>query len=233
MLGAFVPVDFSNPAAHEPGATAALRTAELLAAVSAAPFIVLADENGKHPGRVQNAGRIQPEHGLSDEGWAVFARGVETVARKVQEKTGVCCVFHHHCAGFVETPLEIDRLLALTDPDLVGLCFDTGHYAFGGGDAVQGIRKYARRIRHVHFKDHDPKIAAQACAQGWDYFTSVRQGIFCELGKGSVDFPAALKELARAGYAGWIVVEQDVLPGMGSPKESALRNREYLRALGL
>jgi inosose dehydratase len=29
------------------------------------------------------------------------------------------------------------------------------------------------------------------------------------------------------------VVEQDVLPGMGSPKESARRNREYLRHLGL
>jgi inosose dehydratase len=28
------------------------------------------------------------------------------------------------------------------------------------------------------------------------------------------------------------VVEQDVLPGMGEPKESAKRNREYIRLLG-
>jgi inosose dehydratase len=233
MLGAFVPVDFSNPEAHAAGAETAVRTAKLLAAVGKAPFIVLADENGKNPIRTQNAGRIRPEQGLNDEQWALFAAGVEQVARSVRETTGLRCVFHHHCAGFVETPAEVEKLLALTDPELVGLCFDTGHYVFGGGEAVEGIRKYARRIWHVHFKDHDPNIARQARQHEWDYFTSVRNGIFCELGKGNVDFPAVIQELEKAGYEDWVVVEQDVLPGMGSPKESAARNRAHLRTLGL
>ena len=179
MLGAFVPVDFSNPDAHAVGAEAAVRTAKLLAAVGKAPFIVLADENGKNPIRTQNAGRIRPEQGLSDEQWAVFAAGLEHVARSVREATGLWCVFHHHCAGFVETPAEIEKLLALTEPELVGLCFDTGHYMFGGGDAVEGVRKHASRIRHFHFKDHEPSIAMQAHKNEWDYFTSVRNGIFC------------------------------------------------------
>ena len=48
-----------------------------------------------------------------------------------------------------------------------------------------------------------------------------------------VDFPAVLDWLRRHDYNGWIVVEQDVLPGMGTPKESARRNREYLASLGL
>jgi inosose dehydratase len=61
----------------------------------------------------------------------------------------------------------------------------------------------------------------------------VREGIFCELGRGDVDFPAVISELREAGYDGWLVVEQDVLPSMGSPAESAARNREYLRSLGL
>jgi inosose dehydratase len=34
-------------------------------------------------------------------------------------------------------------------------------------------------------------------------------------------------------YTGWIVVEQDVLPGMGAPKASAQRNRDYLHSIGL
>jgi len=233
MLGAFVPVDFSNPDAHVAGAKAAVRTARLLAAVGEAPFIVLADDNGKNPTRTQNAGRIRPEHGLSNEQWAVFAAGVEHVARAVWDAVGIRCVFHHHCAGFVETPAEVEKLLSLTDPNLVGLCFDTGHYTFGGGDAVEGVCNYASRIWHFHFKDHDPKIAASARENGWDYFASVRHGIFCELGKGDVDFPGVLKELGRTGYEGWGVVEQDVLPGIGSPKESAARNRAYLRTLGL
>jgi inosose dehydratase len=233
MLGAFVSVDFSNPDAHAAGAETAIRTAKLLMSVATAPFIVLADENGKNPIRTQNAGRILPEQGLSDEQWAVFANGVEQVARAVREATGARCVFHHHCAGFVETPAEIEKLLALTDPELVGLCFDTGHYTFGGGDAVEGIRKHASRIRHFHFKDHEPNIATQARQNGWDYLASVRNGIFCELGQGNVNFAAVIKELKKNGYDSWGVVEQDVLPGMGSPKESAARNREYLRKLGL
>ena len=233
MLGAFVPVDFSNPESHAAGAATAIRTARLLAATGTAPLIVLADDNGKNPIRTQNAGRILPKQGLSDGQWAVFAAGVEHVARAVRDATGVRCVFHHHCAGFVETPREVEKLLSLTDPELVGLCFDTGHYVFGGGDAVEGVRKHAGRIWHFHFKDHEPNISAQARQNGWDYFASVRNGIFCELGKGNVDFPAVIKELENAGYDGWGVVEQDVLPGMGSPKESAARNCAFLRKLGL
>jgi inosose dehydratase len=43
-----------------------------------------------------------------------------------------------------------------------------------------------------------------------------------------VDFAAITKKLEQLGYKGWICVEQDVLPGMGEPKESARRNREHL-----
>ena len=232
MLGAFVPVNFSHPVNLAARTKAAVRIAKLLAAVSTAPFIILSDANGKNPIRTQNAGRIRPEQGLSDAQWMVFAASLEHVARSVRDETQVRCVFHHHCAGVVETPAEIEKLLALTDPDLVGLCFDTGHYAFGGGDPVEGIRKHASRIWHFHFKDHDPNIALQARENQWDYFASVRNGIFCELGKGNVDFVAVIQELENAGYDGWGVVEQDVLPGMGSPKESAARNRAYLRKLG-
>ena len=233
LLAAFVPVDLSNPQAHAEGETTALRTARLLAAAAESPFIVLADYNGSNPIRTRNAGRIRPEHGLTAQQWERFAQGVTRIAAAVRDQTGLRTVFHHHCAGFVETPAEIETLLDLTDPELVGLCFDTGHYAFGGGDPVAGVRKHAGRIWHFHFKDHDPAVAARSRAEGWDYFESVRHGIFCELGKGNVDFPAVVAELEKAGYKGWGVVEQDVLPGMGSPKESAARNREYLRRLGL
>jgi inosose dehydratase len=123
--------------------------------------------------------------------------------------------------------------LSITDPTIVGLCFDTGHYRFGGGDPLAGLQKHSDRIWHVHFKDHSPAVAAQTRAHGWDYFESVRHGIFCELGQGDVAFPAIAAQLKQRGYDGWIVVEQDVLPGMGSPKESAQRNRDYLRGIGL
>jgi inosose dehydratase len=234
LLSAFVPVMLKDPAAHSAGIEAAVRTACLLAGAQGnTPFIVLADDNGKIPARTQHAGRIGPELGLSSAEWQIAAEGAEKVARVVKQETGLRTVFHHHCAGYVETPAEIDTLLRLTDPALLGLCLDTGHYRFGGGDPLACLRQNFDRIWLVHFKDCQPEVAARSRREEWDYFTSVRSGIFCELGQGEIDFAAIKAELERLGYDGWVVVEQDVLPGMGTPKESALRNRQFLAGIGL
>ncbi len=142
-------------------------------------------------------------------------------------------VFHHHCAGYVETPEEVAKLMELTNPGLLGLCLDMGHYAFGGGNPEEALKKYYDRIWHVHFKDFDPAVGKAAREKNYDYFKSVAEGVFCELGKGTVNFNAIIQTLIEKGYDGWIVVEQDVLPGMGNPKVCAKRNREFIQTLGL
>ncbi|MEX0770869.1 MAG: TIM barrel protein [Balneolaceae bacterium] len=234
LVGAFVPVNFRKQEDHHAGLENALKIARLLGEVhSSEATIVLSDENGKDPLRRHNAGRIQPEHQLSSDEWKIFSNGVEKVARTVLDETGIPSVFHHHCAGFVESPDEIRILMERTDPELLGLCFDTGHYAYGGGNPVEGLSEHFSRIRHVHFKDFDPAIARKSKQNNWDYFESLENGIFSELGKGSIDFEKVLKRLEKEKYDGWVVVEQDILPGMGSPLESAKRNREYLRSIGL
>jgi len=235
MLGAFVPVALKDSSALAGGIANAVRIARLLSAVasSPSPFLVLADNNGTVPDRTQRAGRITAADGLSLAEWKTFAAGTEAVARAVLAETGLKTVFHHHCAGYVETHEEIARLLELTDPKTLGLVFDTGHYTYGSGgkDAVAALDQFRERIWYMHLKDCHPAVAAQARAEGWDYFTALRHGIFCELGKGAVDFPRVLRQLAQWHYPGYLLVEQDVLPGMGSPKESARRNREYLASI--
>jgi inosose dehydratase len=141
--------------------------------------------------------------------------------------------FHHHCGGYVETPQEIDALMSRTDPALLGLCVDTGHLVYGGGDPLVAVAKYTSRISHVHFKDCDLSILERARTEAWDYHTAVRHGIFCELGRGMVPFGDVRDALQLQNYSGWIVVEQDVFPGLGTPLASAQRNRDYLRRLGL
>jgi len=235
MLGAFVPVALKNKDAHAPGIETAVRTARLLASVATdpAPFLVLADSNGSVPERTKNAGRITPDLELRAGEWKIFANGAVSVARAVRDETGLKTVFHHHCAGYVETPEEIVRLLELTSPDLLGLVFDTGHYCFGSGetDAIAGLRRFQERVWYIHCKDCDPVVAEQSRKTRWDYFTSLRHGVFCELGKGCVDFKEVLRWADQHGYNHYLLVEQDVLPGMGEPKESARRNREYLRSV--
>ncbi len=234
LIAAFVPVALADPESLPAGIETALRTARLLLAVAGeAPFIVLADDNGTDPIRTQNAGRIRPEHGMTEAQWQAFTAGAERLAERVRAETGLRTAFHHHCAGYIETPDEVDRLMSATDPELLGLCFDTGHYRFGGGNPLEALRRHGDRIWHVHFKDCDPSVAARSRLESWAFDESIRHGIFCELGDGDVDFQTFLDRLKARGYEGWIVVEQDVLPGMGSPRESARRSRKYLRRLGV
>ena len=244
MLGAFVPVALKEAEAHEAGIVESVKIARLLAEVAnmgkyeQLPFLALADDNGTNAVRTANAGCTTSEISLTDEQWKIFTRGAEKVASQVKSQTGLRTVFHHHCAGFIERPDEIARLLEMTDPELLGLVFDTGHYAYGSGtndpEIVQeGLNLFAERIWYMHFKDCDPKVAANARQEGRDYFEAVRRGVFCELGQGCVDFPTVLSWLEEQDYDGWAVVEQDVRPGMGSPRQSALRNREYLYSKGV
>lgn len=234
LVGSWVGVAYADQAAHADGERRAVQTARLLAEVGGPQaVIILGEDPDPRFQRHKNAGRVRPEDGLTAEGWQVFVEGVTRIAMAVRQEAGLRSAFHPHTGVWVETPAETRTLLRRTDPELVGLCFDTGHYRFGGGDPVSALREHAGRLWHVHFKDHDPRVAARSRQEGWDYDRSIEAGIFCELGRGDVDFPACLKVLKEVGYDGWIVVEQDVLPGMGSPKESAAKSREYLRGLGL
>ncbi|MBX7213252.1 MAG: TIM barrel protein [Thermoflexales bacterium] len=241
MTGAFVPVNFRLRERHAEGQALALKTARLIAAVgdpSTPPFLVLADDSPDVPARMANAGRVTPAIGLSDAEWAVYAEGVNAVARAVNRETGLRCVFHHHTGGYIELPDETARLLALTDPAVVGLVLDTGHYSFGttrptAQGVLDALERFASRLWYIHFKDCDPAVALRSQAEKWDYHESVKHGIFCELGKGVVPFDKVVQWLRARNYSGFVTVEQDVLPGMGTPRESAARNRAYLRKVGV
>jgi len=237
MLGAFVPVALKHSKAHAAGIANAVKTARLLAAVGTtpAPYLVLADNNGTEPERTRRAGRVTAESGLSPAEWKVFAGGADRLARVIFEETGLRAVYHHHCAGYVETPDEIRTLLDLTDPRRLGLVFDSGHYCYGSGTCdvalVAALERFGDRVWYIHLKDCEPQIASRARAEHWDYFTALQHGVFCNLGKGCVDFPALLRHLGERSYEGFVLVEQDILPGMGSPRNSARRNREYLHSI--
>ena len=235
LMGSWVSVWLHDRSKHKASADDAVRTARQLARVGGPEsVVVLGNDPYGDPHRTQISGRVTPQDALTDDQFALFAEGADYVAKRVWDEAGIRTVVHQHIGTWIETEAEARKLFDLTDPTVLGLCLDTGHWAFGaGGDPVAAVREFRDRVWHVHFKDARPSVMAASREHDWSGPESLGHGVFCELGEGCVDFPGMVEALREIDYQGWVVVEQDVLPGMGNPRESARRNREYLRSIGV
>jgi len=228
LVASFVPIPLAHPDRHDVGYQEAMKVAHLLAQTGA-PLIVLADEMSK--ARMAVSGRVdESRDGMSDSQWGGAAQILGSIAEACRE-LGLSAVFHHHAGTFVETPNEVARLCDSIDADLLGLCLDTGHYFFGGGDPVEAVRLYGARIRHLHLKHVELPILESARRDGIGFLEAVRHGVFCELGEGAVDLNTVIQGLSAKGYSDWAIVEQDVDTCRADvkPFESAIRSRQYLR----
>ena len=89
------------------------------------------------------------------------------------------------------------------------------------------------RINYVHFKDTNPLVKSRVIKERIGFYDACAQGIFCNLGKGEIDFTQVRNVLINANFNGWCTVEQDCDPnGKTSPITDALHNREYLHSIG-
>ncbi|RKP47754.1 myo-inosose-2 dehydratase [Pararobbsia silviterrae] len=166
---------------------------------------------------------------LHDAQWDAYAKRLDTFAAYTLSR-GVRVAYHHHMGAYVESPADIDRLMALTGPD-VGLLFDTGHVTFGGGDPLTVLDKHIERVCHVHCKDVRASIIRQARNGDWTFLQSVINGAFTVPGDGVVDFEAVIARLARHGYRGWLVVEAEQDPAVAPSYTYADLGYRTLQAL--
>ena len=232
IMGAFAIVNLIDPAARQEEYEETINTCRVIAALGS-QWVVLSDSLFVAPIRHERHGRIRPEDGMDDRAWRAFTANAESFARRVLDEFGLRTAFHTHVGGWVETPAEVDRFLAETDPDLVHYCLDTAHTAYGGEDPVDALRRWGARVRYLHIKEFDDHVLQQVRANGWDYFRAVQEGVFPELGRGTVDFATLLELLEALDFDGWGTVEQDILPDSGAvPLASARRNLAHLRQLG-
>ena len=140
---------------------------------------------------------------------------------------GVRSCFHSHVGTPVETEEEYEQWIEQSDPDLIFLGPDTGHLYWGGTEPLSFIERHLNRIKALHIKDVDRVIVHRGRNNQWDYSTTVRAGLWQELGEGCIDFPALFAVLEVSSYDGWIIVETDVTQ-LATPLASAIASRQYL-----
>ena len=231
LLGSFVPVVLSDPASAGIAVEHIRKVGNLLAALKA-PFLVLADAQSDERNRI--SGRV-PRDGsaaLTAAQWKNVAHVVEEAA-KVSAEFGLDLVFHPHVATYVETPEECECFFDVTSHTGIGLCLDTGHCDYGGGDSITEAGKFASVLRFLHIKDVDTKVLAEARRKQLTFEEAIEEKVFTIIGQGSIDFPALFRLLDKNNYSGWMVIEQDVKFGATviPPAESVAASLRYLQGI--
>jgi len=225
MIGMFVRLGFRDADKYDEEMAKAMAIAHRLHANGGT--LIIAAEDGDER-RLAEAGHVDEANGLTDQQWRNLAKGLEDLADNIAP-LGMKVVLHNHVGTYVETQNETIRLLEETDPAKVGWCFDVGHMAYGGGDNLEMLERYGDRVAHVHIKDVDGAVLAQARADGWSFADALRHYIFATLGEGIARVPDMVKALLDRGYNGYFVIEQDTQPG--APGAVAKANREILMGM--
>lgn len=162
---------------------------------------------------------------LSDDEWRTLL-GALPRAVEVARARGLDTALHPHVGTAIETRASIDRVLSDSD---IPLCLDTGHIYVGGGDPAAIVRAHPRRIRHVHLKDADARLAADVRERRVPYADAVKRGLFKRLGEGGAGIADVLGALRASDYAGWGVLEQDIALA-GPPTEANDPARDVARS---
>jgi inosose dehydratase len=171
---------------------------------------------------------------LSDEQIGTLARLWNEVGRRIAEH-GVDLALHVDFLSALRLGDGIDRLLAATDPELVGLALDTAELAVAGIEPVEFFRRHADRVRHIQLKNaRDVVDDAEALTPHAEQFVRTEGGerrierwFFEPTDEGGlIDFEAFAHAVADSGYSGWIVVESDQSP---HPAESAMVSGWYVQ----
>jgi inosose dehydratase len=139
---------------------------------------------------------------------------------------------HNHLDEMVETPDEVHRCMALTDPKLFHFAPDTAHLHLGGSDVVKIYQQYKDRLIFMDYKDarRTTPTSDLTLPNGKVHKRDSREAKFFEsiydLGDGDIDFPACHRILKDIGYQGWICVDLDFT--RNGPRASYERCGRYI-----
>jgi len=231
LLSSFVPVPLADASKQETVIQHVRKVGALLSALGA-KVLVLSDAQTAKRQQLASRVHVDGRDSLTIQQWKQVGRIIGEVERAAGE-FGLSLVFHPHVATYVETPAEVEHLFESLASTQVGLCLDTGHCVYGGGDPAGEAKKYRSLLRYLHIKDINAGVLGESRRKNLNFEQAVGAGIFSPIGEGCIDFEGLFRFLAESQYSGWMVVEQDVIYGktIVPPVESMRASLSYLKKL--
>jgi len=151
---------------------------------------------------------------------AAFERMLTRYRATAQRAASRGVAVHIHPTSTADSLIRVradyDRLAAgLTDllaSGVVQLGPDTAHIVRGDQEPAAFVAQYADVIGHIHLKD-----------------AGARGGPFLPLGTGDAGIAQVVRALQAAGYAGWVVAEEESEAAAADPSVAVRAARIYLR----
>jgi inosose dehydratase len=137
------------------------------------------------------------------------------------EELGIELLIEPH-GMLTDSVAGMQEILNHLDSDSVGVNLDTGNFWLGGGDPVEFVQHFGRRIKHVHWKD---------LGADWE---GCRGTVFgcgmgtIPLGDGKVPVREVCASLLKIGFDGPTTLE---VAGLDAVQESAKRLQEWSQAI--
>ena len=191
--------------------------------------VLVYGECGKMPGDSPLDLPLSQSPGLKSIDLPAYARKLEEFTARLKER-GIVLAYHYHLMMLVETTEEIAAFCESTD-EAVGLLLDTGHAFAAGADYGEILRRFGKRVVHIHLKDVRPNVLDWVRKDGVSFNAAVREGLFTVPGDGAVDFSEIAKFVQTSGYRGWVVVEAEQDPAKATPRLYAQKAYRYVKDL--
>jgi inosose dehydratase len=205
------------------------KVAELTAAVGAHHLVFIPPMF-----RDEKTGEYSESPTLDEDAWKTLTRAANELGKRLAQDYDIQLCVHSHADSHIQTQPEIERFLNGTDPDFVSLCLDTGHVAYGGGDAVDLIHRYPDRIGYVHIKQMDREVLRVVAENDLSFGAAVKRGVCVEPPAGDPNPASVIRALNAVAARVFVIVEQDLYPCEPDvPLPIATRTRKYLNSCGL
>jgi sugar phosphate isomerase/epimerase len=138
---------------------------------------------------------------------------------EICKKNGIRYAYHNHGYSFkaIDGIIPQDVFMQNTNPDTVDFEMDMYWVVTGGADPIAWLNKYPTRWKLCHVKDRAKGATGDEAS--------------CDLGTGSIDYAAVLKEASKKGMQ-YYIVEQEKYEG-STPLKSAEADAAYMKKLSI